>query len=296
MNLKFLAIPLLSLSVVLISCGENSEDKKNQEAGEDVSIDSTINVNESVSSDNNEVTYTLPSALQIAYVLKKSGAEFIPSLLNDRENITKYNVSNYKKAVNFGIYSTDLSYCLFNKKYQESKEYIKTCKDIGSALGLNQAFESDNMAQRFDKNITNEDSVIKIVSNIQLKTDLMFEQNKQKHVPVIAFAGAWIESVYIGSEAYAKGKNKKVLASFMEQLLLSETIIKALKKYQTTEKEIPALISSIENIHTKFYAIASVKTEVEKDEEMDFNSMPVTVDEMKTITELIKTLRASIIN
>ena len=296
MNLKFLAIPFLSLSIVLISCGENSEDKKNQEAGEDISIDSTINVNESITSDNNEVSYSLPSALQIAYVLKKSGADFIPSLLNSRENITKYNVSNYKKAVNFGVYSTDLSYCLFNKKYQESKEYIKTCKDIGSTLGLNQAFESDNMAQRFDKNITNEDSVIKIVSNIQLKTDLMFEQNKQKHVPVIAFAGAWAESVYIGSEVYTKGKNKKVLASLMEQLLLSETIIKALKKYQNTEKEIPTLISSIENIHTKFNAIATVKTAVEKDEEMDFNSMPVTVDEMKTITELIKTLRASMIN
>jgi hypothetical protein len=101
---------------------------------------------------------------------------------------------------------------------------------MGASLGLNSAFESDNMAQRFDKNISNEDSVIKIVSSVQLKTDVMFEQNKQKHITVIAFTGAWTESMYIALEVYAKDKNKKVLGSLLEQLLLSETVVKALKK------------------------------------------------------------------
>jgi tyrosyl-tRNA synthetase len=296
MNLKSLAIPFVTLSVVLISCSQHSEDQKNKTSSEEITVDSTINASESLSSDDNEVTYSLPSALQIAYVFKKSGAGFIPSLLNSKENSTKYNVSNYKRAVNFGIYSADLSYCLFNKKYQESKEYIKTCKEVGSALGLNQAFESDNMAQRFDKNITNEDSVIKIVSNIQLKTDLMLEQNKQKHITVIAFAGAWTESMFIATEVYTKGKNKKVLVSLMEQLLLSETVIKALKNYQTSEKEMPLLISSIEKIHSQFNTIASVKTAIEKDEEMDFNLMAVTENEINTITESIKVLRTSMID
>ena len=163
-------------------------------------------------------------------------------------------------------------------------------------MGLNQAFESDNMAQRFDKNIAIEDSVVKIVSNVQLKTDVMFEQNKQKHITVIAFAGAWTESMYIATEVYAKDKNKKVLASFMEQLLLSETIIKALKVHQTSEQELPALISSIEKINTQFNAIASVKAAIEKDEEMDFNLMAVTDNELKGITESVKALRTSMVD
>jgi hypothetical protein len=78
---------------------------------------------------------------------------------------------------------------------------------------------------------------VKIVSNVQLKTDVMFEQNKQKHITVIAFTGAWTESMYIAVEAYAKDKNKKVLASLMEQLLLSETIIKALKNHQSQSQK-----------------------------------------------------------
>lgn len=295
MTFKFIAIPIFALTIGLVSCNGSSDEEKNNEST--VALDSLANVADSSETvEESEVTYNLPSALQIAYVFKKSGAGFIPNLLNNKANTTKYNTSNYKRATNFGIYSADLAYCLFNKKYQESKEYLKACKDMGSYLGLNQAFESDNMAQRFDKNISNEDSVVKIVSNVQLKTDVMFEQNKQKHITVIAFTGAWTESMYIAIEAYAKDKNKKVLSSLMEQLLLSETLIKALKSHQTSEQEIPQLITSIEKINAEFNAISSVKTALEKDEEMDFNLMTVTDSELKTIAESVKTLRTSMVD
>lgn len=294
MTIKLLAIPFFALSLTFVSCGGNSEDQKSQESLD--GLDSVAVTDTFATIEDNEVTYNLPSALQIAYVFKKSGASFIPTLLNNKGNYSKYNTSNYKRAINFGIYSADLAYCLFNKKYQESKEYLKSCKEMGSFLGLNQAFESDNMAQRFDKNIAIEDSVVKIVSNVQLKTDVMFEQNKQKHITVIAFAGAWTESMYIATEVYAKDKNKKVLASLMEQLLLSETIIKALKVHQASEPELPALISSIEKINAQFNAIASVKAAMEKDEEMDFNLMAVTDNELKSITESVKTLRTSMVD
>lgn len=295
MTFKFIAIHLFALTIGLVSCNGSSEEEKNNEST--VVLDSLANAADSSETvEESEVTYNLPSALQIAYVFKKSGAGFIPNLLNNKANATKYNTSNYKRATNFGIYSADLAYCLFNKKYQESKEYLKACKDMGSYLGLNQAFESDNMAQRFDKNISNEDSVVKIVSNVQLKTDVMFEQNKQKHITVIAFTGAWTESMYIAIEAYAKDKNKKVLSSLMEQLLLSETLIKALKSHQTSEQEIPQLITSIEKINAEFNAISSVKSALEKDEEMDFNLMAVTDSELKTIAESVKTLRTSMVD
>ena len=296
MTTKFLAIPIIALSLMFVSCGGNSEDEKNTGSNDGLDSSLTTDAISTASNDDNEVSYNLPSALQIAYVFKKSGASFVPSLLNDKTSSNKYNTSNYKRAINFGIYSADLSYCLFNKKYQESKEYLKACKDMGTYLGLNAAFESDNMAQRFDKNIANEDSVIKIVSSVQLKTDVMFEQNKQKHITVIAFTGAWTESMYIALEVYAKDKNKKVLSSLLEQLLLSETIVKALKSHEASEKEMGTLIASVEKINSEFNAIASVKSAIEKDEEMDFNLMTVTEGELKIISESVKSLRTSMID
>ena len=49
-------------------------------------------------------------------------------------------------------------------------------------------------------------------------------------------------------------------------------------------------------IRDRFNAIASVKAAIEKDEEMDFNLMAVTDNELKSITESVKTLRTSMVD
>jgi hypothetical protein len=293
---KSVCLVLSIVTIAFVSCNSGNEESKNAE-----NIDVVDSVSKSTDSLNNNLTedfessYNLPSALQIAYVFKKSGAGFNMQLLNSKSNASKYNTSNYKRAVNFGIYSTDIAYCIFNKKYQEAKESLKACKDVGAFLGINQAFESDNMIQRFDKNISNEDSIIKIISNVQLKTDIMFEQNKQKHIVAIAFTGAWTESVFIALDAYKSEKNKKILSSLMEQLLLSETIIKALKNYQDTEPELKDLISKIENINSLVNKITSVKSAIEKGEEINFDLISVTDTELQPISETVKSLREEMI-
>lgn len=294
MIIKNLSLTLIASSIILTSCGSHEDAKSEMD---DAKIDSTLSVVDSVSIEetDQEVSYNLPSALQIAYVFKKSGAPFMPNLLNSIANVNKYNTSNYKRATNFGVYSSDLAYCLFSKKYQESKNYLKACKEVGGFLGLNQAFDGDNMAQRFDKNISIEDSVVKIVSNIQLKTDVMFEQNKQKYITVIAFAGAWTESVFIASEVYAKEKNKKVLTNLLEQLELSSTIIKALKGCEKSESEIPALIAAIEKINTAFNSIEALKKVSESDEDVDYSTISVKDEELKAVTLAITELRKQII-
>lgn len=294
MTIKSVKLSIIIGSITLFSC-TNSNTKK--ASNQDEIVDSTSVVSDSlVNAEDEEVSYRLPSALQIAYIFKKSGSAFIPTLANNKANVNKYNSSNYKRATNFGVYSADLAYCLFNKKYQESKDYLKACKEMGTELGLNQVFESDNLAQRFDKNIMNEDSIVKIVSNVQLRTDVVFEQNKQKHITAIAFTGAWIESAYIANEVYAKDKNKKALASLLEQLLLSETIVKALKANIHAEPEMPSLIESVEKINAAYNSVEAIKLANEKEEEIDFSKITVKDSELKDISEAISSLRKNIID
>jgi len=295
MTIKSVTLPLIIGSITLFSCTDSTTKKT---SNQDEVVDSTNVISDTLanSEDDAEVSYRLPSALQIAYVFKKSGSAFVPTLVNNKASVNKYNISNYKRATNFGVYSADLAYCLFNKKYQESKDYLKACKEMGAELGLNQVFESDNLAQRFDKNIMNEDSIVKIVSNVQLKTDVVFEQNKQKHITAIAFTGAWVESAYIASEVYAKDKNKKALASLLEQLLLSETIIKALRANQHAEPEMPALVESVEKINVAYNSVAAIKLANEKEEDIDFSKVTVKDSELKAISEAIISLRKNIID
>ena len=81
MTTKFLVIPLITISLAFVSCGGNSESEKNSE-GTSGSDSTLVADTVSVSMDDNEVSYNLPSALQIAYVFKKSGAGFVPSLFS----------------------------------------------------------------------------------------------------------------------------------------------------------------------------------------------------------------------
>lgn len=293
--MKSLFIPALIFSAILVSCNGGTESQPDKELTE--LVDSTAAKADSVLlEEDSDVSYNLPSALQIAYVFKKSGTAYNASLPNDINNTSKYDVSDYKRATNFGVYSADLAYSLFNKKTQESKNYLKACKEVGSYLGLNSAYEGDDAPQRFEKNLSNEDSLIKIVSGIQLKTDLMFEQNKQKHITVLAFVGAWSESMYIANEAYAKGREKKVMNSLLEQLSLSDVVTKALKRYQSAEVEIPKLIAEVERIKTTYENISAVKTSIEKDEELDFEKVTVADAEVKSISDLVKGLRKAIVD
>lgn len=281
------------LSAVFAACNNHEENPKSQE---DL-VDSIVAGHDSVQEEEDEISYNLPSALQIAYVFRKSGAVYNSTLPNDVQNTGKYNMSSYKSALNFGIYSTDLAYCIFNKKNQESKAYLKACKETGTALGLSQAFESDNFASRFEKNISHEDSLVKIVSAIQLKTDVMLEQNKQKHITVLAFAGAWTESLYIANQSYidSKSKQKSILASLLEQLSLSSTILKALKAHEKNDANIPALILQIEQIKNAYESIPVVKTALEKDDELDMSTVVLPNEQLNRVSEAIQSLRKSIV-
>lgn len=292
--MKRLIIPAIA-ACLFFSCQSSSEEEKNTTSEE---VDSTTIKTDSlaIAQEEHAVSYNLPSALQVASVFKKSGAAYLSSVTNDKSNISRYNTSNYKKAVNFGIYSADLAYCLSSKKYQESKEYLKACKDLGAYLGINKAFENDRIPERFDQNISNEDSLIHLVSGIQQQTDMMFEENKQKHIKLLALVGAWTESLYIAGEVYAKDKSKKVRSNLLEQLLFSNTILKALNGYKATEPEITALISAVENIRTGFAKMPTVGAAMEKDENTDFNTLVIPDSELSPVLQSIKALRNGMVN
>src|ERR1700741_4419838 len=125
---------LLLPGAVLLILNSCSNEAKNTETEHLLSkADSTIEA--TVAEDLKEVTITLPSPLQLANIFKKSGLKYKTGIGNSPKNATKYNNSNFIRAVNLGIYSTDLAYALMNKQFDESKSYLKACQDLSTGLG-----------------------------------------------------------------------------------------------------------------------------------------------------------------
>lgn len=288
MKVVIASIGLLLATMALPSCSSHEAETDKQETAEAIPVTDTV-------SEQPRTSYNLPSALQIALAFKKSGGTFLASAPNDKANVSRYNTSTFKKAVNFGVYSADLAYCLSNKKYQESKEYLKACKDMGAYLGLDKAFESDRMAERFESNLSKDDSLIHIISDLQLKTDQMFEENEQENVKVLALVGAWVESLYIATESYQREKSQKVGASLLDQALFSGTMLKALRANENSDADEKSLADAVENIQKQLKEIKSLNAAIETDENADLSSLAIPDAELTPLLGTIRTLRTNLV-
>ena len=107
-----------------------------------------------------QIFYSLPSPLETAMILKRSGAEYNPEILNPVENISRYTTSK-SMALNLGIYSTNLSYASLFDQTQASIKYMTASKKMAEGLGILNAIDN-TVIQRLEENVNNRDFSIQI--------------------------------------------------------------------------------------------------------------------------------------
>lgn len=275
---------------VLLSCQENKTDETEIKD----KSDSTEVISENLESD--DVSFTLPSSLQVATIFKRSGLKYQAELCNPVSNAIKYNTSNYQRAINLGVYTSDLAYAILNKQYDAGKNYLKTCKEMASEMGLNRAFEADHLMERFNKNMDQEDSLLKIVADIQLQSDILLEENGQKQISALAFTGGWIECMYIAAKVYTVNKDKNLHVSLVEQFTIADKISSALLACEKKEAQSKILRDELEVIIALFKNSESVKKELARGEDADYANVKLTDQEFNSIAEKIFELRQKIVN
>lgn len=276
--------------VVLASCG-NNESVDSEKAIPTDSVTTTTDTSTVVADDGDEVA--LPSSMRIASIFKRSGLKFIETNLNPLDNAKNYKTS-YIKALNLGVYSADMAYCLLNKQYALSKNYLKGSKDIGGELGLNSAFEANNLAKRFENNMNlgKDDSLLSIISDLQLETDVVLEKGNQQHISTIIFAGAWVETLYSAAQVYKSGE-QAIIPAIIEQVSLVDNILAVLEKQKTNDSNLPSLIESLTAIKTEFNNISALK---DKDlDEVDYTKTTFNKDEINKLCEKIIATRTVIV-
>src|SRR3989344_1988934 len=96
---------LFSGSIFFVSCGGDS--KNTNETIVNDSINKSVSKNDT--SDNSAAVFALPAPLQIATVLKNSNVVFSEKLLVPAKTNRSFS-SDYSRAINLGIYTTDLGY------------------------------------------------------------------------------------------------------------------------------------------------------------------------------------------
>lgn len=289
-NLKAIFISVFSM-LMFASCNNSSKEPENNQE----SIIDTTPVSEEPKEESS--SYILPSPLQIAAIFKKSGLVYISGLTNQQKEASKY-TSAYSKAINMGVYTSDLAYSVLNKKNQEAINYMKLARQLGSELGMASVFEANNLSDRFEKNISREDSLAQIISELQMETDMYLEENEQEHVSVLAFAGAWVESMYIGSKVFEQNKtNISIKSKIAEQMTILSKIIRVLESRKDNDSNIPTLISDLKSINELYELFPQVKRNLELEAAgKDTNIVQLEDEEFKQLSDKIAELRTKIIN
>lgn len=274
-------------SALLFSCAEAPK--------QEVTSDSESAVEEVIETETMEeeedFSFMLPSPIQIAAIFSNAGLKFDKEFVNSHNNISNYNTKT-SKYLNFGVYSADLAYTVLNDEQQMSIDYLNAIKSLADEIGMPSIFSGDEMIDRFERNIGNQDTILDILTTVKRRTDEYLMENSEESKEAVFFAGAWTEGMFIGANASTNSTH--ISARLIEQMTIVENIIKGLEIQKDPSLDLDWLINDLTDLDNTFNAFESISA-LDSDE-TDIDHLSLTEDELNTLTQKITSIREKIVN
>jgi hypothetical protein len=154
------------------------------------------------------------------------------------------------KALNFGIYSCDLSYCSIFEIGSESLKYFKTVKTMGDQIGVSTAIKPE-VLKRLETNISSPDSLAVITDDVYFSSFEALEDSKQGPTLALVVAGGWLESIYIAINLAKYKADSPVVERLADQKYTLENLIEFLKKHEA-DPNVMAVKGDFESLLAEF--------------------------------------------
>jgi hypothetical protein len=283
--------------IFLTACGSGK--KPNEEAFLK-DLDSTKNSTTIDEEVIGSILQQIPSPLEISVLLKESGTKYNVGILNTPNNLSKYN-TNYKKALNLGVYGTDLGYTNIYEQNKDGINYLSSIKSLADGLNIGQFFDIETIG-RLATNSKNLDSLLLITTQNFNSINHYLQTQSRANLSVLLLTGGWVEAMQITCQVASKdAKNKELQEKIGEQKIILEQIVLLLTFYKD-DPNMASLLKDLEELKTAFDKINIVYTY--KESSMEIVDGVATIKDNSTTTiniteqdvEAIKTLTNSIRN
>jgi hypothetical protein len=284
---------------LLFGCGSN---KQSEEAELLDSLDSAKPEGPSISEEViSSILQQIPAPLEISVLIKESGKKYNVNYLNSADNTSKYN-SNYKKALNLGIYGTDLGYTNIYEQNQDGIKYMASIKELADGLNIGQFFEIETIG-RLATNSKNLDSLLLITTQNFNKINHHLQTQSRANLSVLLLTGGWLEALHIICEvSKANPGNRQMEETIGEQKIILENIMLLLSFYKDTDPNMASLLTDLEGLKQSFDKVNITYTYKESTFEVVNGVMvikdnststidikPENVDDIRNITNSIRT-------
>jgi hypothetical protein len=240
---------LVLIVALLTACGSGKKtDEQAFLEGLDSAKQEGPTISEAVIGD---ILQQIPSPLEISVLLKESGKKYNVSYLNSPDNLSKYN-SNYKKALNLGIYGTDLGYTNIYEQNQDGVKYMASIKSLADGLNIGQFFDIETIG-RLATNSKNLDSLLLITTQNFNNINHYLQTQSRSNLSVLLLTGGWLEAMHITCNVAGSDPNNKELQEKIgEQKVILENIILLLSFYKESDQNMASLLTDMEELKKVF--------------------------------------------
>ena len=303
---KLLHIILIGLVVVsFAACNRSGKSTDNSsQQGEETLKDSSIILeeqNKNIVGMINGTIYCIPSPYDIMNYIKSLNLVYVRSLPNSVLNVTHYE-SSFKKLLNMGVYSIDISYMTMYEQMTDALNYFSTLKSLANQVELASVFDAATMDE-LENNMGSQDTLFQILSKKFQESDKLLKGENEMANASLLMTGAWIESLYLITQIHKQAPNELSVQKIAEYKLAAEAILNVLRPYYNKSDDFKNLIDAIVDICYEFDGIEYTYTYQTPqnypnnhltiiNSESKFVIMP---EHIKNVTNKIEALRNSII-
>jgi len=291
------------LLFLLFSCGSDTEDSEINDLLADFeyadSLQKQVVVSEEII---NEMIHSIPPPIEMTSLIISSGAKFDRQLLNDPDKINNYE-SALSKAINLGIYGTELGYLNIYKKTMLSIDYISAVRTLSKDLKVDQFFDFRTL-KRLAASSDNVDSLINISTQGFSRMDAYLREQNRTKTSVMIVTGTFVESLFLATQITYKTPNDQLIERIGEQKISLNNMILMLEVYKK-DPELNRLISyfkELKIIYNEVEIITTYGDPITKEvngmlviEDQSTSEVKMTSETLLKIIKKIKELRTKII-
>lgn len=252
----------------------------------------------------NDMIQNISSPVEMANLIKNSGAGFSQAVLNPSDKMKDYNTS-FKRALNLGIYSADLGYINTFNKNTVVVSYLLAVKELADGINVGQFLDFTTL-KRLATNQTNLDSLKQLSVSSFNQMDKYLREQRRSNVSTGIVAGAWVEGIYITCCVIEQTGDAELTNRLGEQKDIVNILRIILENYSKSDKNFQELLVKIDAVKDAYEAVR-ITTELGEPitreidgmlviEQNELSHVEITPETTKAIIAAVKDVRDFIVN
>jgi hypothetical protein len=248
---------------------------------------------------------SIPQPLEISMLLKESGKKYNAGYLNSPDFTSKYN-SNYKRALNLGIYGADLGYTNIYEQNQDGVKYMAAIKELADGLNIGRFFDIETIG-RLATNSKNLDSLLLITTQNFNQINHYLQTQNRASLSVLLLTGGWLEALHITTEvAETAPQNQELRETIGSQKIILSNIVQLLTFYKDTDQSMALLLKDLQELQKAYENVNITYTYKESTFEIkdgvmvikdnSTSTIEITSDDISNIKSVTRNIRNKIIS